>query len=147
MNLFYQLFIGSIMIGATVFIHAMGLDVIIRHAKRVETWLQRLALNFWRPVMSSVIVVAVFGIHIVNMWLWAFLFMGMNCEGLSDFSTALHFSTSMYTTVGHNTISLGDSCNMLSGIEGANGFLLFGWTTAFIFEVISQLYKREAREL
>jgi hypothetical protein len=36
---------------------------------------------------------------------------------------------------------------LLGAIEGANGFMLFGWSTAFTFEVLSHLYRKEGRDI
>ncbi|MGH1457204.1 MAG: hypothetical protein ACRBDI_10515 [Alphaproteobacteria bacterium] len=32
---------------------------------------------------------------------------------------------------------------LVSSFQSANGFILFGWSTAFIFEVMSKLYEDE----
>lgn len=147
MSLFTQLLIGSFMIGVTVFIHAIGLDFVIRHGKAAEGRVQRLTGIFWRPVLSCIAVISVFTLHVAQIWLWASLYLGLHCQPLNDFFTALYFSTSTYTTVGDSQVVLEQSCRMLGGVEGANGFLLFGWTTAFIFEMFAQFYRREAKSL
>ena len=147
MSLFLQLVLGGVMIGLTVMIHAVSLDFVIRHAGRTETFIRRLKWKFWQPLMAGIIVVAVFLVHILHIWLWTLLYLALDCPPLSGFSDALYFSTITYTTLGYGDIILDPAFRMLSGIEATNGFLLFGWTTAFIFEVISQLYRREAESL
>jgi voltage-gated potassium channel len=146
MSLLSQLLIGTFMIGVTVIMHAVGLDFIIRHLRRAEVILQRLAGAFWRPVLAAVTVVTVFALHVAQIWLWAFVYLAGGCDPLTGFADALEYSTAIYTTVGSN-VALGPACRMLGNVEGGNGFLLFGWTTAFIFEVIAQFYRREAAEL
>ena len=148
MSLFVQLAVGSLMIALTVAVHAVALDRIIRWAKPMERLLKRVSKAFWRPFMAAWVVVSVFAVNIVHIWVWAFLYLIYGCESLDGFSEALYFSTVTYTTLGSSDGSdLGQSCHMLTGVEGANGFLLFGWTTAFIFEIISQIYYREVKEL
>ncbi len=147
MNLFLQLLIGSAMIGITVGMHAMALDFIIRHANRIENFLYHFVTPLWRPMTAGVIVVSVFSVHVVQIWLWAFLYLYLGCAPLENFSDALYFATVTYTTLGYGDITLEPSFRMLSAVEAANGLILFGWTTAFIFEVISQLYKKEIKEL
>jgi voltage-gated potassium channel len=143
MTLLMQLLAGTGMIGLTVVMHAYGLDRIIRFAPRVEKAVLRTVHGAWRPVMSGLVVVSAFMLHVAQIWLWAFLYLGLGCHPLEELQTALEFSTAIYTTVGDSAITLGPSCRMLGSVEGANGFLLFGWTTAFIFEIISQFYRRE----
>jgi hypothetical protein len=69
------------------------------------------------------------------------------CTPIVSLSDALYFSISSYTTLGLGDIILSESCRILSGVEAANGFILFGWTTAFIFAVVNGLYKREEKQL
>ncbi len=147
MNLAFQLVTGGLMIGLTVIIHAVALDQIIRRAGIVERIIRRLTQKFWQPLMAGIIVVAVFAVHILHIWQWTLLYMALGCAPLTNLSDALYFATVTYTTLGYGDIILEPSFRMLSGIEATNGFLLFGWTAAFIFEVISQIYKREAKSL
>lgn len=147
MHLIIQLLIGGLMIGFTVMVHAIALDYIIRHARKSEDFLRRHTKTLWRPCLSAYIVVMVFCIHVLNIWSWAWLYLMHDSVPLHNISEALYFSTITYTTVGYGDIVLDSSSRMLSGIEAANGFILFGWTTAFIFEVISQLYRQEGRSL
>ncbi len=147
MNLLLQLVLGGGLIGVTVIIHAIGLDFIMRHAPILERSLRRTTAFIWRPCMAGIIVVGVFAVHIVEIWLWALVYFSLDAAPLQSFSESLYFATVTYTTLGYGDITLGPESRMLSAIEGANGFLLFGWTAAFIFEVISQLYRREAKEL
>ena len=147
MSLLLQLLTGALMIGTTVMIHAAMLDLIIRHARKGENFLKTLVGALWRPVLSSCIVVSIFMAHIINIWLWATLYILLECPPLESFSDALYFATVTYTTLGYGDIILSEPFRMLSGIEAANGFILFGWTTAFIFEIVSQLYRNEGKSL
>lgn len=146
-NLFVQLALGTVMLGTMVGLHAIGLDFIIKRARQAEALTMRLAQGLWKPLMSGLIVVSVFALHVVQMWAWAALYLVLNCPPLQHLSDALYFSTVTYTTLGFGDIILAPQWRMLAGIEAANGFILFGWTTAFIFEVISQLYRSETRKI
>ncbi len=147
MSLILQLFIGGLMIVLTVIIHAAALDFIIRHATSGEKMLRRATGVFWRPLMAAGVVLTAFLSHILQIWLWTLLYVTLDCVPNSTLSDALYFSTVTYTTVGYGDITLKADYRMLSGIEAANGILLIGWTTAYIFEVISQLYRRETKSL
>ncbi len=147
MNLFLQLVMGGFMIGTTVVIQAIVFDVIIRHTHIAENIVKKVCRPFWQAITAGMVVVAVFLVQIIHIWLWALLYIILGCAPLANFSDALYFATVTYTTLGYGDIILEPSFRMLSGVEAANGFLLFGWTAAFIFEIISQLYKREGRSL
>lgn len=147
MNLILMLLTGGFMIGLTVVINALALDFIISRAKYAEAILRRFTFYFWRPLMAGTIVVSVFAVQVVHIWMWAALYLILGCEPLKNISDALYFATVTYTTLGYGDIVLEPRFRMLGGIEGANGFILFGWTTAFIFDVISRLYRKDTENL
>jgi hypothetical protein len=131
----------------TVIVHALGLDFIIRRAGRYERFLRKLSKSLWKAWITSMVVLCVFVVHMIIMWLWAFLYMLYGCTPLSSLADALYFSMVTYSTLGFGDIILEPSCKMFTGIQGANGFMLFGWTTAFIFEIVSRIYRGEAKSL
>lgn len=147
MALIMQLLLGGIMIGVTVMVHAIALDFIMKNAHVAEKFIRVGCKILWRPMMAGVIVVSAFASHIVQIWLWAFLYVIIDAQPLANFSETLYFATVTYTTLGYGDLTLEPAFRMLSAIEGANGFLLFGWTTAFIFEVIAKLYQKEVEGL
>ena len=83
----------------------------------------------------------VFVAHIVEIWIWAGFYLSL--DEFNSFSDALYFSTSTFTTVGYGDIVLSEKWRLISSFQAANGFILFGWSTAFIFEIMSKLYKDE----
>lgn len=147
MNLFIQLILGTVMIGLTVTIHGATLDFVMKNVGGWERFLIRLQRTLWKPIISIAVVLSVFLAHVIEIWFWAGLYLSLECLPQNIISEALYFSTVTYTTVGYGDIVLDPTFRMLSGIEAANGFLLFGWTTAFIFEVMSRIYKHEIKAL
>ena len=143
--MFIQLFIGTFMIGGTVVLHALALDLIIKNIRKIESTALRIEHNAWKPFSLAAIVLAVFMAHVVEIWIWATLYFFV--KALPDFETALYFSTTAFTTVGFGNVMPTHEWQLLGAIEGANGFMLFGWSTAFTFEVLSQLYRREGENI
>ncbi len=80
------------------------------------------------------------------MWLWAFAYLIFTDE-FTNIEQAIYLSISSFTTVGFGDIVMSEKWRILSGVEAANGFILFGWSTAFIFEIIAQIYRREAKNI
>lgn len=95
----------------------------------------------WRAAMLTFAVLGVFCAHTLQIWIWAFLYIALH--QFPDLEEALYFSTSTFTTVGFGDVVLGKDWRLLSSFQAANGFILFGWSTAFIFEVMSKLYRDE----
>lgn len=145
-DLWIQLFIGTIMIIFTVISHAILLDKLMRNVKKLSHAFSRLFKSSWKTYFISFVVLYVFISHIIQIWMWAWLYLEISDE-LNTLEQALYFSTSSFTTVGFGDLVLNEQWRMLSTIEAANGFLLFGWSTAFIFEIILQIYRRESKDL
>jgi hypothetical protein len=147
MEIFLQFFIGFLMFGLSVVVHAIGLDFIIRRVGRYEKLFKKVSKSLWKAWITSVVVLCIFTIHIIIMWLWAVLYLSYRCEPITSLSDTLYLSMVTYSTLGFGDIILEPSCKLMTGIQGANGFMLFGWTTAFIFEIVSRIYSREAKSL
>ena len=137
-----QLIIGALLVCLTVFIHAITLDRLMKFVEKIGPQLYKRLRSVWKPSLLMMTVLGIFCAHIVQIWLWAGFYMAINA--FSDFETALYFSTSSFTTVGYGDVYLGKDWRLLSSFQSANGFILFGWSTAFIFEIMSMLYKNDA---
>ncbi len=138
-----QLLIGCFMIGVTVIIHAVFLDQLVKFLEQIGPRIYRVFFRFWKIPLMAITVLIVFLTHVLQIWLWAILFFYLEPETLPTLESALYFSTSAFTTVGFGDIYLDEDWRLLSSFEAANGFILFGWSTAFIFEILSRLYKED----
>lgn len=137
-----ELVIGAVLICVTVVIHAIALD---RLMDTIERWKNTFRLAFHRYWKVPVLVMAVLGVflaHVIQIWIWALFY--LRVDALPGLEQALYFSTSTFTTVGYGDIVLGPKWRLISSFQAANGFILFGWSTAFIFEIMSRLYKGDA---
>jgi len=94
--------------------------------------------NAWRQMgLILLVVLGLFAIHTVQIWVYAFAF---RLVGAFDrFEPALYYSTSSFTTVGYGDVVLDDRWRLVGAIESANGFLLLGWSTAFLISVVTRL--------
>lgn len=138
-----QFIIGSVLIAATVVIHAVALDRFVPILERLSPFFYRHFPLYWKAPMLAVTVLGVFFAHILEIWLWAIFYYLFENQAISGFEEALYFSTATFTTAGYGDITLSPEWRLLGSFEAANGFILFGWSTAFIFEIISKLYKDE----
>jgi len=140
-----QLVIGTFMIGAVVIFHALALDFTMKHLRRIEIFALHRTHSLWKPFFLATAVLCVFTIHVIEIWIWAFVFLSVSA--LPDFETALYFSTTAFTTVGFGDVVPALEWRLLGSIEAANGFMLFAWSAAFTFEILSRLYKRESEAI
>lgn len=137
----FQIFIGSLLISATVVIHAVGTISAIPMLRR----LAGLALGFHgqasRVGFTIIVVLWLFLLHTLEVWIWAATYWRL--ASFPDFETALYFSTVTFTTLGYGDVVLGPEWRLLSALEAANGILLFGWSTALLFAVIRKIWEAE----
>jgi hypothetical protein len=133
-SLLIQLVIASAMVIATVFIHLIGLGILVR-ALRAPSWhpfLERL-----RPITLLLgASVGIFAIHTVEIWSFALLYLLLGAAG--DFEQSLYFSTVTYATIGYGDVLVAQSWRILGAIEGAAGVIMLGWSTAFLVSLLAQ---------
>jgi hypothetical protein len=137
MSLFAQLALSTLITGTTISLHLIGLAVLMRlirgHRSRAP---ERGALV--HDVLG--IAGAAFGLfvlHAIEIWLYAAVY--ALSGALGSFEEALYFSTSTYTTVGYGDVVLPKGWRVLGAIEGANGIILLGWSTAFFVSVVGRI--------
>ncbi len=124
-----DLALGTVMIAATVIIHTFGMIGVTRvmaflvarfrmHGRRSRTF-----------AMISV-VIGLFAVLTVEIWLWAVCYTVFGV--IDDYPTALYFSTTTFATVGYGDVVPGQAWRLLAALEGIDGFLLIGWSTAYL---------------
>ena len=139
--MFTQIVIGTLLIAITVVIHAVVLDRLMVTLGTLGPEFFKIFHKVWKVPLLTVTVLGVFTAHIIEIWLWAFFYLGVGA--LDGLEAALYFSTTTFTTVGYGDVVLGQDWRLISAFQAGNGFILFGWSTAFIFEVMSKLYEQE----
>lgn len=124
-----NLALGTLVMSATVLIHTFGL-MAVSHAMG---WLvDRLR---WHGRRSRVLAMntVVFGLFLVlsvEVWLWAVCYRLIGVTG--DFPTALYLSTITFSTVGYGDVLPAHDWRLFAALEGVDGFLLIGWSTAYL---------------
>ncbi|MCB9989919.1 MAG: two pore domain potassium channel family protein [Rhodospirillales bacterium] len=140
-----QLLIGTVMIVLNVVLQALGLDYVIRKVQWLEKTSIRGFKKLWKSIILAIVVLAVAAIMTVEIWIWAMFYLLVGA--LPDIESALYFSVSTFTTVGYGDVILGTDWRLLSSIEATCGFLMFGWSAAFIFEVVTRVYRKEGKAI
>ena len=135
--LLIQLAVATAMVALTVTTHLIGLTLLLWVLRR-----HRVLLSQSSAVLhdASGVLTATFGLfflHAVEIWAYAALYDLIGA--LPDFDTALYFSTSTYTTIGYGDVVLPRTWRVLGAIEGANGVILLGWSTAFFVTIVGRM--------
>ncbi|MBL8393916.1 MAG: hypothetical protein JNK99_04070 [Candidatus Accumulibacter sp.] len=125
----------------TVTWHSLGINVVHTVYKR-----------FGRPVMHgphraarTAVVIAVVTIllltHFGEVVIWAAFY---HLIGLvHNLGLAMYFSINAYTTMGDGNILLADEWRGFGNFESMTGFLMFGWSTAVLADIVQRLHSVE----
>jgi len=99
--------------------------------------------NLHTTFMLSYFVLWLFLATVLEVWAWAVLYLVISAAGSVE--EAAYFSTTTFTTLGYGDITLDEKWRLLSSFEGANGLLMFGWSTALIFAAVQRVYEFERK--
>ncbi|MES1202346.1 MAG: potassium channel family protein [Pseudomonadota bacterium] len=132
-----NLILATVMVAATVLVHFWGLIsltwIMGTHGARLRPHESRIGST----LLLLFVVFGIFAVHTVEIWLYAavYLFLGET----RGFEEALYFSTVTFSSIGYGDVVLSPRWRLLSSIEGANGVILFAWSTTFLFGVTTRL--------
>jgi hypothetical protein len=136
-----QLLAGAIVSVLSIMIHALVTIVAISIARitglRQTVWPQ---LHMMSVMVATATVLMVAHTFEVVVWALAYAIIGAAPPG----SDLLYFAFVNYTTLGYGDITPVDSWRLTGPITAMNGILMFGWSTAVLFEVLRKTYEHLA---
>jgi Ion channel len=128
-----QLLLGGVVSLGNIGIHAVATTLVVDVARRITGWSQqRPPLWLAAMMMSTVSVLLVTHVAEVITWSLAYRIFGAAPPG----SDLLDFAFVNYTTLGYGDVVPVERWRLLGPMTAMNGILLFGWSTAVIFEVL-----------
>ena len=121
----------------TVLAHAFGL-VLIREqiVLRLSRILGAHRTSIVLAVLVAPIVLLLTVLHGIEAGAWAVAYVALGAR--PDLASAMLYSLSAMTTIGHADIFLATHWRLMGALEALNGMMLFGLTTAFLFAVIQR---------
>jgi hypothetical protein len=133
---------GLLLIAATTAVHAIGIVMIFRALR----WSGRLTTGHKRltryPTTIAVMMIAIIGLLLATLhgieaaiWAAAYLWFG----AIDSQRDAILYSVDSFTTRGASGLTLGPEWRLMGALESADGMLLFGISTAFVFAVIQRI--------
>jgi hypothetical protein len=128
-----QLIVGSAVSLCNIAIHAMVMVAVIRAARNAggrATSRQSLRLIVVMITTVSVLMVA----HLAELLVWSFAYTIVRAAPPG--TDLIYFAFVNYTTLGYGDVLPLQRWHLLGPMTAMNGVLLFGWSTAVIFEVL-----------
>jgi hypothetical protein len=136
---------GLGLIGLTLMLHALGLVLIslimVRGLRKLTVWRRGLS----GVAVASTLLIGVAGwllaiLHGLDATVWAAAFVLLGAVG--SVHRAMLYSVDCMATLGASGVTLDKGWSLLGPLEAANGMLLFGVSTAFLFTVLSQVWQQ-----
>jgi len=134
---------ATVMVIYTVMVHGAGLLVlsrILRLELQEEATRHVPAFSLRSLFFTIALVLGLFVIHAVEIWSYAALYLELGA--VSDLRTSVYFSTITYAGIGYDDYALDPAWQILAAIEGVNGVIMLGWSTAFFVTGITRLMRR-----
>ncbi len=121
---------GSVLVALSVLIHTGGLVLLARMTPLLARRMRLHGHDIGRSLVMMMSVLGIFALHTVEVWMWAEAYRALHAtEGFVD---ALVLSTAMFSTVGYGQIAIDPAWRLLTALEGIDGFILIGWSTAYL---------------
>ena len=138
--MFIELALATVMVLLTVAIHAVGLYALSRLLRLEEREEAREHIHPMSPrglAATMIVILGLFVLHGIEIWLYAFLYIGIgSVDGLRE---AIYFLTITYGAIGYSDAAMAEEWRLVSAIEGINGIILIGWSTAFFVTLIARM--------
>ena len=138
-----QLLVGGAASLVNIAIHSVW-TVFLGHAVR-RYWARRKHPALLRDrVMLMVATVAILmAAHVTEVFVWAATYAAVGAAPAGANRTYLAFVS--YTTLGYGDVVPVPAWQLLGPLTAMNGILLFGWSTAVIFEVVRTTLRGTSR--
>jgi hypothetical protein len=135
-----QFLVGAAVSACNIMIHALVTLAVVRLVKTADAKDPSRPWLFMAIVMVATVSVLMFG-HTCEVIVWSL------CYALVDAAPAgadrVYFAFVNYTTLGYGDVIPVQRWQLLGPITAMNGVLMFGWSTAVIFEVLRRTMRRQ----
>ena len=134
---------GLSLIALTIAIHATGVTFMVSAVHNIRVRLEGRSLRLPHMLAITIGAITAMGLllavlHGIEAGLWAAAYLWLGALGSPE--TAILYSVDTMATRGASEIMLQPHWQMMGALEDADGMLLFGISTAFIFTVMQFYY-------
>ncbi len=134
-----QLTLATVMVVITILIHGAGITALARGMRLEVDAAEAHHFSLKRAMAILVIVLALFTLHGIEIWLYAAVYLVIGA--VQNLEAAVYYSTITYASIGFGDSEMARPWRLVGAIEGINGVLLLGWSTAFFVTVVARLPK------
>lgn len=137
-----QLLFGGGVSLINIAIHAVVMAAVVAAARRASKWDRRQSHVWLAAVMVATVGVLMVA-HVAEVMTWSLAYAVLDVVPAG--TDVLYFAFVNYTTLGYGDVVPVERWRLLGPMAAMNGVLLFGWSTAVIFEVLRHAMRRRDR--
>jgi hypothetical protein len=137
-----QLLFGGAVSVANIAIHAFVMTIVVQVVQKASAK-SKIGSSIYLVVVMIPTVLVLMATHTVEVMVWAFGYFVVNAA--PDDADRLYFAFVNYTTLGYGDVVPVARWRLLGPMTAMNGVLLFGWSTAVIFEVLRKAIARDGK--
>lgn len=130
-----------VLIAVMVVVHAAGIVATTRLLGLEDRSLRAHRVDVRAFGLLVSIALCLFALHLFEILLFALFYLAV--DALPHLESALFFSASAYSTLGHPDLNFPDDWRVLGALEGLVGFLLIGWSTAVFITDMNKVLREE----
>jgi len=139
-----QMLLGLTISAVNIVIHALVMTLVLQVTLKMEAFAKgRLSIILSSAMTATALVLM--AAHVVEVCVWAAAYGVLGVTASSE--RLIHFAFVNYTTLGYGDQLPIKRWEVLGPITAMNGVLLFGWSTAVLFEVLRAALTRAGRSL
>jgi len=136
-----QFVVGGGISAINIVIHALAMTIVVSAAQKAGS------RNTARPYLFLIVVMIatvseLMVAHACEVIVWSLAYGIFNAA--PDNTHLLYFAFVNYTTLGYGDVVPVECWRLLGPMTAMNGILLFGWSTAVIFEVLRKAMSRSS---
>lgn len=137
----FQLFVGLAVSAINIVLHSLWTVVVIRWVRNVAfSATGRFELQLSGVMVATALILMLAHTLEIVVWALAYFTAGAAPAG----SNLLYFAFVNYTTLGYGDVIPVKEWLLIGPMAAMNGILLFGWSTAVLFEVLQKAIARQA---
>lgn len=132
-----QVLISAGMMLAVSITHALGLVTISKVLSLRAERLKKMDFGWHSLGLTAGMALMLLTLHSLEIALFAFFYLAIGAMGALE--EALYYSASAYATLGRTADYFPDDWRLIGAMEALIGFLMIGWSTAFIVSKANRL--------
>lgn len=132
-----QLLAAAGLVVVMTLVHGLGLVGVARLFNLKKDRLEEHDFNFRAIMLMCSIALALFALHTLEIWLFAAFYLAV--DAMQTLEEALYYSAAAYATLGRTAEYFPNEWRLIGAIEALIGFLLIGWSTAFLVRYVDRL--------